>query len=189
MKAPTSRKPVRGERCTARAKGTGERCRRFVRGGGVCPVHGGRAPQVARAREARLAAAEASALYGDEFAERDPGEVLLAAVADVDGIVQKLKARIREAGELTPSDLDALGEWLDRASRMARSVLDARVDERRVQVNERQGQLVADVLRGALWDLARMLAAGQITTVDPSQPAVMHVVASRLRELGPGAAA
>jgi len=40
------------------------------------------------------------------------------------------------------------------------------------------------VLRGALSDLAGMLAAGQIGTVDPANPAVMRVVATRLRELG-----
>lgn len=176
-------RPRRSEQCTATSKRTSRRCGQLVPGGGVCMWHGGAAGQVARQREARLAAAEAQAMYADEFGQRDAGEVLVAAVADVDGIVQKLKARIREAGELKPSDLDALGEWLDRASRMARSVLDARVDERRVRVNERQGELVAAVLKGALSDLSAMLAAGQIATVDPAQPAVMRVVASRLREL------
>lgn len=138
---------VAAEQCTARSKGTGQRCGRRVRGGGVCRYHGGRSPNATRAREARIATAEARALYADEHAVRDAGEVLVAAVADVDGIVQKLKQRIELSGELHAHDLDALGQWLDRAQRTAKAVLDARVDERRVKLDEQTGQLVALIIR------------------------------------------
>ena len=117
-------------------------------------------------------------MYAEEFGERDAGEVLVAAVADVDGIVQKLKQRVRSAGELKPSDLDALGEWLDRVARMSRAVLDLKLDERRVRVEEQVGLQVADMIRGTLTDLG----------LDPAAPAVMRVVSTRLLALAGGAA-
>lgn len=44
-------------RCTAMAKGTGQRCQRApIPGGAVCRVHGGSAPQVKRKAEDRLRA-------------------------------------------------------------------------------------------------------------------------------------
>jgi hypothetical protein len=52
-----------------------------------------------------------------------------------------------------------------------------------VRLAEAQGQLVADVLRGSLADLAQMLAAGEISTVDPLDPQVIQVMATRLRAL------
>ena len=42
-------------RCTATAKSTGERCKRAaVKGGNVCSMHGGKAPQVERKAQERL---------------------------------------------------------------------------------------------------------------------------------------
>jgi hypothetical protein len=73
-------------------------------------MHGGKAPQVERQREARLALAHAQAMYADEYSVRDPGEVLLAAVPDGDTIVQKLKHGIQTRETLTGTDLLALGD-------------------------------------------------------------------------------
>jgi hypothetical protein len=174
---------VPAEQCTARAKSTGQRCTQPVSGGGVCRFHGGAAGQVRRKREARQAAAEAQAMYADRYEPRDAGEALAAAAVNGDQVLRSLQQRIEQAGELEAADLDALGAWMDRVSRLSKAVIDARIEERRTQLSERQGALVADVLRGALADLAGMLAAGQITTVDPAQPAVMRVVATRLRAL------
>ena len=140
-------------------------------------MHGGRAPQVARQREARLALAQAQAMYSDEYAVRDPGDVLLAAVADGDAIVQKLKQQIQRRETLTGTDLLALGDWLDRAARMSRAVLDLKLDERRVKLAEAQGQLVADVIRAVLTELGH----------DLTDPYVLRIVSTQLRALGPAA--
>lgn len=91
--------------------------------------------------------AQAQVMYADEYEVRDPGEVLVAAVADVDAIVQKLKQQVQRREELTGTDLLALGDWLDRASKMAKAVLDARIDDRRTQLSEQQGSLVALIIR------------------------------------------
>lgn len=162
--------------CTAKSKRSGQRCRRPVPGGGVCATHGGKARQVQRRREARIALAQAQAMYGDEYLVRDPGDVLLAAVADGDAIVQKLKAQIQASESVTGADLLALGEWLDRAARMSKAVLDLKLAERQVRLAEGQGLLVADVLRGAIADLGH----------DPRDPVVVHVLSTRLRELQAG---
>jgi len=49
--------PVARTRCTARSKGTGERCKQSaIAGGTVCRFHGGGAPSVKRKAALRLAA-------------------------------------------------------------------------------------------------------------------------------------
>jgi hypothetical protein len=53
--------PPDHKRCRATAKLTGERCLRYAnRGGRVCYLHGGRAPQVQRKARERLAFREAA---------------------------------------------------------------------------------------------------------------------------------
>lgn len=73
------------ERCTATSKRTGQRCQLTVIGGGVCFMHGGKAPQVAAKREERIVAFEAkaeitawSAMTGRPTV--DPGLAVLAAL-------------------------------------------------------------------------------------------------------------
>ncbi|MFI5729172.1 hypothetical protein ACIA49_03560 [Kribbella sp. NPDC051587] len=74
-----------GDQCTATSKATGNRCRRRVIGGGVCIVHGGRAPRVAAKRQERIVTWESqteitawSAMTGRPTVE--PGSAVLAAL-------------------------------------------------------------------------------------------------------------
>lgn len=84
-------------RCPATAKGTGQRCQLLVVGGGVCRVHGGRAPQVAARRQVRIIEGRAL-LAGQVVEERDPGEALLAAAHDADAMLQRIKRSSTLAG-------------------------------------------------------------------------------------------
>lgn len=77
----------------------------------------------------------------------------------------------------------------DRAAGMAAKAVAAGLATRQVELAESQALQVVDVLRGSLAELARMLAAGEITTVDPSDPTVLRVVSGRLRALAAGDAA
>lgn len=163
------------EQCTAKAKGTQQRCQRLVMGGGVCIVHGGRARQVNAAREARVVAALAQASGGVTEA-RDPGEALVSAAVDADQIVQKLKRSLDAGEEIKPSELRALGDWLDRTGRLAKTVLDARVDERRVRVTEAQHRELLAILTAVIRQLGH----------DPDDPEVIEVVRSCSAAIGAG---
>src|SRR5688500_6067795 len=120
---PLSRK------CTALAKSTRQRCERWVIGGGPCPMHGGKAPQVAVRREACILEAQAmseSLLAGVRWLDRAPGEALLAAAADADALVQRIKWQVVQHEVIDPASLMALGDWIDRVGRLSKLVLDAR---------------------------------------------------------------
>lgn len=131
------------EQCSATSKATGQRCQRHVIGGGVCWVHGGAAPQVARAREARIIAAEAAREAPVSMA--DAADVLTSAMNDAHALLQRIKENIAN-GRVTDGDLRALGEWVDRAARISKLVVDAGIEERQVRLAERHGQLLAGVV-------------------------------------------
>lgn len=162
------------EQCVAMSKRTRKRCGQLVPGGGVCTWHGGAASQVLKRREARVAVAEAGVIFGD-YGERDPSEVLLAAVADADAVLQRLKDRAALSEHLTGTDVEALGDWLDRAHRMAKVALDARVQERQVRIAEATNRQMASEFRERLE--AILVALGH----DPDDRQVMQVVVSVLR--------
>ncbi|MGD7707251.1 hypothetical protein [Microlunatus sp. Y2014] len=119
------------EQCTATSKRSGVRCKQNVIGGGVCPAHGGKAPQVKAKREARIMVAEA-AMRGVPVVDRSPGEALLAAARDADAILQRLKAQA-DGDRLDRASLGALGEWIDRTARVTKTVVESKVDEAVVQ--------------------------------------------------------
>jgi hypothetical protein len=75
------------KRCTAKSQRNGRRCGAYaIRGGNVCSIHGGRAPQVRDAAKARfeelvpVAIKELQKILDDEYVEP---EVKLKAVAEV----------------------------------------------------------------------------------------------------------
>lgn len=144
-----SRKHPLSAQCPAKSKATGNRCQRWVIGGGPCPMHGGRAPQVAAAREARILAGEASMAI-DDAERRSPAEALLAASGDADVILQRLKRQVREGEAIDGSLLQALGDWIDRTARISKTVMDARIDEKRVELQQGQAQIVIAAVRAAL---------------------------------------
>ena len=85
-------------RCTATAKGTGERCkRRPIPGGTVCVKHGGGSPAVRAKAQQRLAAAEAeraAASFGLPV-EVNPHDALLQEVHRTAGAVQWLGVQVQ----------------------------------------------------------------------------------------------
>lgn len=71
-------------RCTATAKSTGQRCRRWALvGQTVCDLHGGKNPAGERARDRRLAVAQLLQ-WEDPDSPRPLGEVMLEAVHNAD---------------------------------------------------------------------------------------------------------
>lgn len=152
----TERSPFSSQ-CTATSKHTGQRCRRRVVGGGVCLKHGGGAPQVAAAREARVivyAAQHAAAEAGEELEKpRDAAAALTSALSDSDLVVQKIKQMIEGGETFDASQIDALGDWLDRVGRLSKLVMDARLDERQARRDETFGRMIVEAIKGVLAEL------------------------------------
>lgn len=140
---------LQGEQCTATSKTTGERCQRRTVGGGPCRYHGGAAPQVAAAREARIVTLQANAAATPVIV-RNPAAALLGAARDADEVVQRLKATIAARGQLDAASLEAFGAWLDRVSRLSKAVLDSGAEKHQAALTEQQGEQLAQVIRGSL---------------------------------------
>lgn len=108
-------------RCTAKAKSTGDRCKRgAIHGGTVCRMHGGAAPQVQKKAAQRIADARDKALhllglYIDR--EKAGPDTVLAAVDKLTKLVELLEGRATNRSDVTAeSDVDrelkaTLDEW------------------------------------------------------------------------------
>jgi len=130
---------------------------------------------VKAAREARIIAALAQA-SGEVTVYRDPGEALVSAAVDADQIVQRLKLALESGEQIKAGELRALGEWLDRTGRLAKTVLDARVDERKVRITELQHAELFAIIAAVLAELGH----------DPDSPEVIEVVRSCAARIGAG---
>ena len=82
----------------------------------------------------------------------------MSAAADADRIVQKLKVEAL-AGELTGATLTALGDWIDRVGRLSKIVINARINERQVQLQEAQASIVIQAFKAALATVPDLLPA------------------------------
>lgn len=162
------------EQCTARSKTTGERCQQRVIGGGVCRFHGGKAPQVAAAREGRLLQMRARA-YG-EVEERTPAEALVAASSTLDASLQSLEAMAAEVGGASPLLLKEIRDAAKESARVAKLVHEAGLDERRLQLAERDQTDLSQVLTLAL----------RAFGLDPSDGLVREVVVEAVEQVRRG---
>jgi hypothetical protein len=139
------------EQCPAKSKRTGERCQLRVIGGGPCRWHGGNAPQVRAAREARIVAAEAAREAPRSAA--DAADVLTSAMNDAHALKERLKENLA-AGRITEMQaFSALGEWVDRSARISKLVVDAGIEERQVRLAESAVDQVVQVVNMILDDL------------------------------------
>jgi hypothetical protein len=96
------RNPMDGRRCTAKAR-SGIRCRRSpIPGGAVCAMHGGKAPQVQRTAQQRLAALIDPALDAMERALRSRNmRAVVAAARDIlDRTTGRAALPLKHSGEL-----------------------------------------------------------------------------------------
>lgn len=169
--------------CSATSKQTGKRCRRpRTPGHRVCWYHGSPSPQSRKAAARRLAEAklvkEQSALLaelGEDYAELPPHEILVASVHQA-----WLRAALFEfyaSEQAEPWGADHLGDhrptaaeeglryWSTEASRRAKLAVDAGVDAKRVELEERTVGALVERMRafaGAMLELvaAQLGAAG-----------------------------
>lgn len=191
-------------RCTATSR-SGNRCkRRPIPGGTVCAMHGGKAPQVVAAAEARLQARQAL-LAAEAFGlprEVDPHTALLEELHRTAGAVQWLGAivadleqdgivwgRVKEThGTQLERGTDngvtkaaAVNVWVrlwqeerDRLAKVAKTCVDVGIEERRVRLAESAGQQLAAVIRAVL---------DRLELTDGQRSLAVQVVPDELRRL------
>ncbi|WP_210651324.1 hypothetical protein [Nocardioides sp. SYSU D00065] len=190
--------------CTATSR-SGNRCkRRPIPGGTVCAMHGGKAPQVVAAAEARLQARQAL-LAAEAFGlprEVDPHTALLEELHRTAGAVQWLGAivadlereaitwgRVKEThGTQLEKGTDngttnaaAVNVWVrlwqeerDRLAKVAKTCVDVGIEERRVRLAESAGQQLAAVIRSVL---------DRLELSDGQRSLALRVVPDELRRL------
>lgn len=100
------------QRCTATAKGSGQRCQHYaIRGGTVCYQHGGAAPQVKRKAAERLTEARDLAIERLKECLSTPGvepKVLLEACVKLTELTETLEGRVSNRTEvITPDAVEA----------------------------------------------------------------------------------
>lgn len=168
-------------------------------------MHGGAAPQVRAAAGRRLAAAEWSRSFGDPAESGDPAETVLDEIRWAAGHVTWLRQRVQEtepeafvwgvesevdkgAGEFPGVDVTSsaktnawvrlYGEERDRLLRMCKIAHDMGIAERHVQLAERVGGLMANLLRGVLGELN--LSEEQREAASAAVPRHLRLIASEL---------
>lgn len=151
-------------------------------------MHGGSAPQVEAAAARRLALiavqAELATIEPDSV---DPAESMIRQL----GLAAAWERFLRnEVAALAALDDHGIGgsrkaavavelwnDERDRVAKLAKLALDAGIAERQVQIAERQGALIADLIRKVLDDPDLALSASQ-------RGVAGQVAARHLRELG-----
>jgi len=161
---------VQRRKCIAIAKSTKKRCTQWaVKGATVCWKHGAAAPQVANKAAVRAELAD----WGITDEKVDPGETLLRLLSQAarraNVYAAELQEKVEELGlekatvGVAFGEGGAQGEYIrglaqleseerDRAANFARLALAAGIEERRVQMAERETSLLEDFLRAVLND-------------------------------------
>jgi hypothetical protein len=162
-------------RCTAKAKGSGERCKRpAIAGGTVCAMHGGSAPQVREKAQERQLEAGADQALRKLWVGMDQATPIKDPVAAMERLAGSLEAMVEAAGERVSAlkhlaggehltQLRAEVVLLERALGHLRALLVdmARLGlaERQVELQQEQAQLVTSAFLGALAAVSSLLPA------------------------------
>ena len=150
-------------RCAAKAKATGEQCKKApIRGANVCRSHGGAAAQVQLAAKRRLEIQSATALVASYSHEplSDPVSALLAVGSEIIALKDELARRASELDSLAVTDrngaqqvaavLQAYLQSLAQASDTLVKINRLNLEARRVFVQEAQVAACISALRRAV---------------------------------------
>lgn len=152
-------------RCHAKARSTGEQCRRRpIPGASVCRTHGGGSPKVQRAAARRVAEAEALA----ELAKMkirpvtDPLTELSMLAGEAKAWKELLRSRVAEletlgysgaAGEQIRAQVQLYAAALDRLEHVLVAIARLNLDERLVKIDEQRAELIAEAIHSMLAEL------------------------------------
>jgi hypothetical protein len=135
-------------------------------------MHGGRARQVNARREQRILLYEAEQKAAPppepELPEPTADETLVAVLRDVRTTLQHL--RVEMAVNASPTLLALLGDWLDRADRISRSVIITRAEERiaqrKVAITQEQVGKLSTFMYLAVQEAGGLSAAQKVAVMD-----------------------
>lgn len=202
-----SARRTNGEPCQAWAIKGGTVCRSH--GGSSKQVRAAASKRLEEEKQARALRRGLAAAYGEGVPAVDPGEAMLQAVSwkHAEVVALRLKVaelddeqrvwgltRVKDGGQDTGTTMEAKPHawWVmlrsaeEQLVKFAAAARAAGCDERRVEIAERQGDMIAAVLRVALDGIARRLdLEGQAQWVE----AVAVEVPAALRTIGAGGAA
>ncbi|WP_193613138.1 hypothetical protein [Nocardioides lijunqiniae] len=168
-------------RCTATAKGTGQRCkRRPIPGGTVCVKHGGGAPAVRAAAERRQLEAAAGAVLA--------GMVWNPAAAPVtDNVLemQRLAGSMRQAVDVLGGRLED-GDPCEECGRGAGADLDSVTGTAWLRVLRELRQLLADMQRLGIAERAVELEADRVRLIAVALGRVFDVLGLDVEQRGVG---
>jgi hypothetical protein len=131
----------------------------------VCWVHGLNAKQTRAKRDQRVAlweVQEARAAEPVVMVQREPEELLLAALDDVNQVLSAVKSQMQN-NIVDPILLEVLGDWMDRLGRLGKVALDGDSSER---LEKRVGCVAADRAQQMWGMLAAVLKAAPLTAQD-----------------------
>lgn len=179
--------------CSAKTKGTHAPCQRQAGWGtphlgyGTCRLHGGMTqPQIKCA--ARAMAADLPIVMG-LAEETDPNEAITRALWSYNGALSYCDHRVALASTAEEAALDTPGstmrywlqmrQWaLGELSRVAKIASDMGVSQRQIELSERMGDLLADLIGGVLGELG----------LSPAQQEIAPLIVRRHLELVAGQA-
>lgn len=180
-----------GQRCTAKAKSTGERCARPAnRGQKVCRVHGGNAPgALAKARE-RIAEQQAVDRIHAALAKLDiePVDDPLTALKNLAGEVLSWKnalgnivnnlsdiRTVSDFGDDARAEVRLFERAMDRCINVLGVIAKLGIDDRLVAIEEAKVRMIVEAVEQALADLPLGLE---------ERHNAMRTVAAKLRRVG-----
>jgi ethanolamine ammonia-lyase small subunit len=173
--------------CAAHAKKTGQGCRANpVRGATVCSKHGAQAGPVKRKAAERVARQKVARTLGDLLAQHDkpdqhPYDALLEVTRGMGAVTRLVQQRLAALSTAAPDDETqaALALYRDHAralAAVAKTVIDANLEERLIQIKEAETELL----------FRAVLAAMRRADLNPAQVDALRVgVAEELRALRP----
>lgn len=141
-------------------------------GYGRCFLHGGASPNGRKAGERERVMSEiASLLEAERIDSDDPIEGLAEAerrARTMGRVLERVVSELEQwwgpnrLGDVVPHvAVDLLAQWTDKSARVSKLAIDAGLEERRTALSERQGEMLAAVLRTLLASLsAALVAAG-----------------------------
>lgn len=185
--------PPPDKQCKANSKASGQRCGAWaIEGGTVCYMHGGAAPAVKAAAQARVAAirieASAKASLAHEGIEgvEDPLAELSRLASSSKALMEALGARVNALQDLEHYDsknsptiraeVQMYERAMDRTHRLLDSLVKHGYTERQIQIEESEAMLVAGVLKRVI--------AGLGLTPDQQKQA-QGLLAQEFRALAP----